>query len=89
MAGEIVGKDDFLEVMVEASFDECARRDVKGLYQKALKGEIKDFTGLDAPFEVPEKPFLSIDTEKLNIDESVELLFQSVINKIKNDTKDV
>ncbi|MEN8247606.1 MAG: adenylyl-sulfate kinase [Bacteroidota bacterium] len=89
MAADIIGHDDFMEVMVEASFDECARRDVKGLYKKALRGEIKDFTGLDAPFEVPEDSFLSIDTEKLNIEESVDLLFKSVINKIKNNAKDV
>ena len=83
MAAEIIGRNDFLEVMVEASFDECAKRDVKGLYKKALSGEIKNFTGLDAPFELPEEPFLNIDTEKLSIDESIELLYQAVINRIK------
>jgi len=83
MAAEIIGRNDFLEVMVEASFDECAKRDVKGLYKKALSGEIKNFTGLDAPFELPEEPYLNIDTEKLSIDESIELLYQVVINRIK------
>ena len=83
MAAEIIGRNDFLEVMVEASFDECAKRDVKGLYKKALSGEIKNFTGLDAPFELPEEPYLNIDTEKLSIDESIELLYQAVINRIK------
>jgi len=83
MAKEIIGEDDFLEVFVEASFDECTKRDVKGLYKKALKGEIKDFTGLDAPFDSPLQPFLTIDTEQLTIDESVDLLYQKVIKKIR------
>ena len=83
MAKEIIGEDDFLEVFVEASFDECTKRDVKGLYKKALKGEIKDFTGLDAPFDSPMQPFLTIDTEQLTIAESVDLLYQKVIKKIR------
>lgn len=82
MAREIIGEDDFLEIFVDASFNECAKRDVKGLYKKAIKGEIKDFTGLDAPFDKPNKPFLSIDTEKLTVDESADLLYQNVIKKI-------
>ena len=83
MACEIIGKYDFLEIYVKASFEECGKRDVKGLYKKALNGEIKDFTGLDAPFDIPVKPFLEIDTEKLSIDESVDLLYQQVIKKIR------
>jgi adenylylsulfate kinase len=83
MAREIIGEDDFLEIFIDASFDECAERDVKGLYKKALKGEIKDFTGLDAPFDQPERPFLIIETEKLTIDESADLLYQKVIKKIR------
>lgn len=82
MAKEIIGEDDFLEIFVDASFDECSKRDVKGLYKKAIKGEIKDFTGLDAPFDIPNNPFLSIDTEKLTVDESADLLYQNVIKKI-------
>jgi adenylylsulfate kinase len=82
MAKEIIGEDNFLEIFVDASFDECAKRDVKGLYKKALKGEIKDFTGLDAPFDIPKKPFLNIDTEKLTVDESADMIYQKVIKKI-------
>lgn len=82
MAAEIIGKKDFLEVLIDASFDECARRDVKGLYKKALNGEIKDFTGLDAPFEKPENPFLVIDTERHDPQESVDRLFDEVIKII-------
>ena len=83
MAREIIGTNDFLEVLVDASFDECARRDVKGLYKKALNGEIKDFTGLDAPFEKPENPYLVIDTEILDQEQSVNLIFDKVIKTIK------
>ena len=83
MALEIIGATDFYEVFIKASFDECARRDVKGLYEKALKGEIKDFTGLDAPFEEPEKPAVLVDTEKYNQEESLDLLYNKLIEKIK------
>ena len=83
MAKEIIGEGDFLEILVDASFDECSKRDVKGLYKKALDGEIKDFTGLDAPFDIPENPFLKIDTVKLTVEESIDLLYQNVIKNIK------
>ena len=83
MAGEIIGQDEFLEVLIDASFKECARRDVKGLYKKALNGEIKDFTGLDAPFEKPQSPFLTIDTEQLSPEQAVEKLYNEVIKTIK------
>ena len=83
MAQEIIGGTDFCEVFIKASFDECARRDVKGLYKKALKGEIKDFTGLDAPFEEPEQPAILVDTEKYNQEESLDLLYNKLIEKIK------
>lgn len=81
-AAEIIG-EDFLEVYVKASFETCAERDVKGLYKKALAGEIKNFTGLDAPFEEPEKPFLTIDTNMKDVEESIESLYESIIKRIK------
>ena len=83
-ARTIIGQEDFFEVYVNASFDTCAKRDVKGLYEKALKGEIKNFTGLDAPFEAPEKPFLELDTDGLTETESVNILFDKIIDKIRN-----
>jgi adenylyl-sulfate kinase len=55
----------FVEVFVKASVDECARRDVKGLYEKAFKGEIKEFTGVSDPYEEPSSPELVVDTEEL------------------------
>ena len=83
IAEDIIGNDDFLEVIIDASFDECAKRDVKGLYKKAIKGEIKNFTGLDAPFEKPANPYFLIDTEALSPAESVDLLFNKLIKTIK------
>lgn len=83
LAKSIIGEQDFHEVYVNASFDECAKRDVKGLYEKALKGEIKNFTGLDAPFEAPEHPALEIKTAEQSIEESIELIYHHFIQKIK------
>ena len=60
----------FVEVYVKASVDECARRDVKGLYEKAFRGEIKGFTGVDDPYEEPANPELVIDTEEHDAEES-------------------
>jgi len=82
-AKRIITDVDFMEVYVNTSFEECAKRDVKGLYKKALAGEIKNFTGLDAPFESPSHPNLVIDTTNQSIDESVEMLFNSILERIK------
>lgn len=83
LAKQIIGEQDFFEVYINASFDECAQRDVKGLYKKALNGEIKNFTGLDAPFEAPTKAALEIKTAEQNIEESVDIIYDFFINKIK------
>ena len=64
MASEIIGEDDFLEVYVSTPIEECERRDVKGLYAKARRGEIKEFTGISSPFEAPEHPFISMNFGK-------------------------
>ena len=74
---EMIG--NFVEVYVYSTVEECARRDVKGLYQKAMSGEIKGFTGVDDPYEPPENPELTLDT----LSESPEESFQNVINKLK------
>ena len=62
---------NFIEVYIKASIDECQRRDVKGLYKKALAGEIKSFTGIDDPYEEPAEPEIVIETEQQTVDESV------------------
>ncbi len=82
-AASIIGKADFLEVWVNASFEVCAQRDVKGLYKKALAGEIKNFTGLDAPFEAPKAPFMVLDTAQQTIEESASKLVDALLKKIK------
>ena len=64
----------FVEVHVSASVDECARRDVKGLYAKAFAGEIKGFTGVDDPYEAPEAPEIVLDTESQEPEESARLV---------------
>jgi adenylyl-sulfate kinase len=66
----------FVEVFVRASVEECARRDVKGLYEKVSKGEISGFTGIDDPYEEPSSPELVIDTLKLEPHEAAELILQ-------------
>ena len=68
----------FFEVWVKASVDECIKRDPKGLYKKALDGEIKNLTGLQAPYEEPENPELIIDTEKLSVEESVKAITSKI-----------
>ena len=62
---------NFLEIYVATPLEECERRDVKGLYARARRGEIKNFTGIDDPYEPPEKPELTLDTLLLSVDESV------------------
>lgn len=74
MAREIIGKEDFKEIYIATPLSECEKRDVKGLYAKARRGEVKNFTGISAPFEPPEAPALTIDTSKLPIEESVKCL---------------
>lgn len=81
-AAQIIG-NDFKEVYVKASFETCAERDVKGLYKKAMAGELKNFTGLDAPFEDPETPYLTLDTNTQSAEESVDALYNSIIKLIK------
>jgi len=71
MARTIIGVDDFIEFFVNAPLEVCESRDVKGLYEKARRGEIKEFTGINAPYEAPQKPELEIRTDLLPIDESV------------------
>ena len=76
MAAEIIGRNDFKEIYISTPLEECERRDVKGLYAKARLGEIKNFTGISSPFEVPANPALSLDTSKLTIKESVDALLK-------------
>ena len=77
MAAGIIGKEDFLEIYVSTPLEECERRDVKGLYAKARRGEIKNFTGIDDPYEAPEQPEVHIHNHARSVSDVVaELLAQ-------------
>ena len=82
MAAGIIGKEDFLEIYVSTPLEECERRDVKGLYAKARRGEIKNFTGISAPIVAPAHPALSLDTSKLSLKESVDQLLDLILPKV-------
>jgi bifunctional enzyme CysN/CysC len=72
----VIGTERFIEVFVDAPLDVCEERDAKGLYRKARTGEIKEFTGVSAPYEPPVRPQLHVRTDVLSIDEEVELVVQ-------------
>ena len=82
MAEELIGKEDFVEVFVNTPLHICEARDVKGLYKKARAGLIKDFTGIDSPFEQPESPDLNLLTENKSIEENVMEVFDYILPKI-------
>ncbi|MEA3496483.1 MAG: adenylyl-sulfate kinase [Bacteroidota bacterium] len=82
-AKQIIGEDNFFEVFVDASIELCQKRDPKGLYKKVKRGEIKNFTGIDSEYEKPFNPFLKLKTEELTIDKAINLLYDSIIDKIK------
>lgn len=85
MAREIIGREDFIEFFVNAPLDVCESRDVKGLYLKARKGEIKEFTGINAPYEIPEHPSLEIRTDLLSIEESTKKMIGFLLPLIRKD----
>ncbi len=82
LAKDIIGKR-FYEVFVNCPLEICEQRDVKGLYAKARRGEIKKFTGIDSPFEEPVAPDIEIKTHQMNLETSLDVLFEDVMNKIK------
>lgn len=81
LARSIIGEEDFKEIFISTPIEECERRDVKGLYARARRGEVKEFTGISAPFEAPENPALSLDTSVLSLEESVEKILQLLFGK--------
>lgn len=83
MACNIIGPDNFLEIYVSTPLETCEKRDVKGLYAKARKGEIKEFTGISAPFEEPAHPALTLDTSRLSLEESVGRLLQLILPRVE------
>ncbi len=83
LAKSLVKEENYFLVHVDCSVEKCEERDVKGLYKKARAGEIKNFTGIDSPYEIPNNPNLIVDTEKESVGESVDKIFSAISNKIK------
>jgi adenylylsulfate kinase len=79
---DIVGDKNYVEVFVDCPLEICEQRDVKGLYKRARAGEVKNFTGIDSPYEYPENPDITIPTHRLNIDDSLDLLLKYVLPRI-------
>ena len=79
----IVKDVNFVEVYVNTSVEECERRDVKGLYKKARAGEIKNMTGISAPYEEPEQPDVEIKTEEKTVEEAVQYILNHIKPKLK------
>ena len=82
MAKDIIGEEDFIEVYINAPLEICEQRDVKGLYAKARRGEIKDFTGISSAYEVPSQADIEIRTDLMDIETCVEKLLQFILPKI-------
>ena len=82
MAKDIVGEENFIEIFVNTPLEVCEARDVKGLYKKAREGKIKNFTGIDAPFESPENPDVEIKTEELSLEDSVKKCMEVILPKV-------
>lgn len=82
LAKEIIGKEDFFEIFINTPLNICEERDVKGLYAMARKGEVKNFTGISAPFENPKSPSLEIKTEGVNIATSTKEMMEAILPKI-------
>lgn len=86
-AREIVGEKDFFEIYVNTPLEVCEERDIKGLYAKARAGLIKNFTGIDSPYEEPENPSIEVKTTECGVDESVKIILEKLLLRIeyKND----
>lgn len=80
---KIVGVENYLEVFVDTPLEVCEQRDVKGLYKKARAGELKNFTGISSPYERPDHPDVTVQTDKLSEEEAISLLIKVVEERIK------
>ena len=81
MARSLVPEGEFLEVFVDAPLAEAERRDVKGLYKRARAGQLKNFTGVDSPYEAPENPEITIDTMKVDAAKAAELIVSRLLGE--------
>ena len=82
LAREIIGKDEFIEIFLNPEQSICEQRDVKGMYKKARAGQIADFTGVNAPFEIPAEPYLEIHTDTENIETSLNQILDNILPAI-------
>ncbi|MCC5922094.1 MAG: adenylyl-sulfate kinase [Cyclobacteriaceae bacterium] len=82
---QTVGADRYFDIFVDTPIAECERRDVKGLYQKARAGEIKDFTGISSPYEAPTDPFIKIDTLQMKEEEAVKLIVEEIVKIVSGE----
>lgn len=89
LALHIVGEDNFINVFVDASLEVCEQRDVKGMYKKARKGEINDFTGVSAPFDTPENPDITLYTADFNPQQTVNELYYYLLPLIERHEKQI
>lgn len=78
----IVGEGNYIEVFVDAPLEVCEQRDVKGLYKKARTGEVRNFTGISSPYERPSHPDVVIPTDKMSVEEAMEVLMRAIVPKI-------
>jgi len=83
LAKDIIGEENFIEVFLNPSVEVCENRDVKGMYRKAREGQIADFTGVNAPFEIPVGPDLVIDTGLMSVDDSISKILQFILPSIE------
>jgi adenylyl-sulfate kinase len=84
MVREIIGKENIVEVFIDCPLEICERRDVKGLYKKARAGQLANFTGISSLYERPSNPEVTIATNELSVDQSLELLMKEVFPKLQS-----
>jgi len=83
LARQLIGEDDFIEVYVDCPLEVCEKRDVKGLYKKAREGKIKNFTGIDSPFEIPQNPEVIVDTANNSLEFCSDKLIEEIETRIR------
>ncbi len=81
-AKAVIGEDNYLEVFVNCPIEECEKRDVKGLYAKARRGEISNFTGISSPFEEPQTPDIKVPSHQLSVEEAVTVVLNTLKDKL-------
>ena len=84
MVRQMMAEGEFIEVFVDTPLDVAEERDVKGLYAKARSGELKNFTGIDSPYEAPENPDIRIDTTSASVEEAAEIIANTLLDRIRD-----